>query len=327
VKLAPGPAETPRAHWWLRDELVLPLYWLAAALAQRLPLAASYRLATRLADLVFRLVWRERRQIVLANMRQVLGPAASQRAVEQAAQESVRHYARYLVEFLRFPRLSKEEIVAAVGIESWSRFDALLAEGRGVIFVSFHLGNWDLAGAAAGIRGYPFLVVADQFGPPALNALVQEVRRRQGMQLLAAEQGAQTARALLRALRDGQMVGLLLDIPSPEDGVPVQLFGRTAWLPAGPATLALRTGARIVPTAVFRQPDHRFLLVIDDQFDYTPGGERAVAVPALTQQIVRALEDLVRQHPEQWYLFRRLWSAGAGRPRRGLTPAAVGAER
>jgi KDO2-lipid IV(A) lauroyltransferase len=305
--------------------LALPLYRVASLLARLLPPRLSYWCAGRLADLVFSVFWREKRRITLHNMRLVLGPTAPSQEVRRCARESVRNYAKYLVEFLRFPCLSPQQIVEALGIDDWSRFDALLAEGRGVLFVSFHTGNWDLAGAAAAIHGYPFHVVADVVGPPGFNAAVQDARRRHGMRLIEANHPARAARTLMKALRAGEMVGLLIDVPTPE-GVPVRLFGRTAWLPAGPATLALRTGARVVPTAVFRRPDNRFTLVLDERFTYHPSGDRAEDIRNLTQAMVTALEQLVRRQPEQWYIFRELWPAGATRPAPRSAPATVGAD-
>lgn len=312
-----------RARLWGRA--ALPLYRVASLLARLLPAGLSYWCACRLADVVFSFLWREKRRITLHTMRLALGPEAPSSEVRRCARESVRNYAKYLVEFLRFPSLNPQQIVEALGIRDWSRFDALLAEGRGVIFVSFHTGNWDLAGAAAAIHGYPLHVVADVVGPPEFNAAVQDARRRHGMRLIEANHPTLAARTLMKALRAGEMVGLLIDVPTPE-GVPVRLFGRTARLPAGPATLALRTGARVVPTAVFRRPDNRFSLVLDERFTYHSTGDRADDVRGLTQAMVTALEQLVRRQPEQWYIFRELWPAGAPRPAPRSAPATVGAD-
>jgi KDO2-lipid IV(A) lauroyltransferase len=257
-------------------------------------------------------------------MRQVLGRRATASQVRSLARRSVRNYARYMVEFLRFPTLSREEILAKIGIDRWDRFDTLLSEGRGVLFVGLHMGNWDLAGAAAGIRGYPFWVVADVIQPPALNEEIQGVRRRQGMHILPMENAA---RGLLKALKAGEMVGLLIDRPSPDDGVPVRFFGGTAYVPAGAATLALRTNARVIPAAVLRRPDQRFDLVLDDDFRYDPSGDREADVRELTQAIMTSLEGMVRATPEQWYMFRPMWpaatdAAGYRQPQR----AALGAD-
>jgi lauroyl/myristoyl acyltransferase len=305
--------------------VAVPLYIVASALAGRLPLGLSYGIACRLADLVFFVLWREKRRITIHNMRRVLGPRAPSSLVRACARESVRNYAKYLVEFLRFPQLNRQQILDALGVDDWSRFDRLLDEGRGVLFVSFHTGNWDLAGAAAGIRGYPLQVVADVVGPPEFNARVQSVRRQQGMRLIEAGHPAIAARALLKSLRAGEMAGILIDVPT-SDGVPVRLFGKTALLPAGPATIALRSGARVVPTAVFRRPDNRFQLVLDEAFDFRPTGNRDADVRALTQSMATALEALVRRRPEQWYIFRALWPAEAARAALHPDPVPLGAD-
>ncbi|MCS6801232.1 MAG: lysophospholipid acyltransferase family protein [Chloroflexota bacterium] len=312
---------------WAQGQAVvlLALYRLAAMLVRIVPLWFSYWCACRIADVIFFAVWRDKRRVTIQNMRLVLGPSASPRTVRACARESVRNYAKYVVEFLRFASLRHRHILDALEITDWSRFDALRAEGRGVLFVAFHTGNWDLAGAAAGLRGYPLHVVADVVGPPLLNAEIQGIRRRQGIRLIEADHPAAAARALIKALRAGEMAGILIDVPAP-DGVPVRLFGKTAYLPAGPATIALRTGARVVPTAVFRRPDNRFELLVDESFCYAPRGDREHDIRSLTQAMASALEALVRRQPEQWYIFRELWPVRATLTAPRSAPAAVGAD-
>lgn len=320
----PGPRrEDTRPKISRLDRLALLTYRVSSTAVQALPVGISYRAASLVADVVFYAVWREKRRIVIENMRHVLGPRASSRMVQAAARRSVRNYAKYVVDFLRFPKLSRQEILQAIGIDSWERFDALLHQDRGVIFIGLHMGNWDLAGAAAGIRGYPFHVITDTIKPLVLDGDIQGIRRAKGMRILPMDQAA---RGVLRALRNKEMVGLLIDKPTPGSGVEVRFFDGPVWVPAGAATLALKTNARIIPGGVIRLPNNRFHLIIEDGFDYAPTGDHQTDVRQITQAVMTALEAMVRRHPEQWYMFRRMWPDTEHREIHQPAPTALGAD-
>jgi KDO2-lipid IV(A) lauroyltransferase len=177
-----------------------------------------------------------------------------------------------------------------------------------------HFGNWDLGAAAASVRGYPLTVVAETFKDPRLDAMVVGARSRLGMRVLKMEK---TAPSLVRSLHRNGLLALLIDRPTPGDGVKVHFFGEEVEVPSGPARLALRTGAAVVPVAFARtkarHPD--VVTLTDFTVCAEPTGNESQDVHSLTQQIMSAHERFIRTYPEQWYMFREMWPA---RSRRAL---------
>lgn len=285
------------------------LYWLVRAcsfLLASLPLSAAYALANRAADLTF-LFWRKGRANMIDNMAHVLGTEASAQTVRATALKALRNYGKYLVEFLRVPKLTPQELLDRVSFTDFRPFDEALAGGKGAIVVGLHMGNWDLAGGLLTRKGYHLDGIADSFSNRRINGYVQGLRNRLGMQVIPRESAA---RRVLQALRRNEILAIAMDRPMPrEEGVMVTIFGSTAYVPAGAATLSLRTGAPIIPAGVVRLPDNRFLCMVDRCICYEPTDNDEEDIRALTQRIMDALARWVKQNPDQWFMFRRMWPA------------------
>ncbi|MFH1487027.1 MAG: lysophospholipid acyltransferase family protein [Chloroflexota bacterium] len=280
------------------------LLWRVSLLVWRIiPLKVGYRLADFVGDLTY-LGWPKGRRYAIENMRRVLGITADRRSVHEVARQSLRNYCRYLVDFIRFPLLKREDIRRKVIFDGWDNLDLALKDGKGAIFIGLHFGNWDLAAAVAASRDYPFNVIAETFGYPPLNRLVQEARRQRGMKVIPMERAAS---GIVRALRRNEILALLIDRPSPEDGVLVNFFGSPTKVPSGPAVLALKTGAKLVPAGLVRLPNDMFLGMVDQFIEISPSGNFQSDVQAVTQRIIDSLEGMVRRFPEQWFAFRRMW--------------------
>jgi lauroyl/myristoyl acyltransferase len=275
---------------------------------QHLPERVGYALASLVGDLTY-ILWYHGRTRVRENMASVLGPGASPRTVERLARESMRNYCKYLADFLRFPCMSREEIERRVVFDGWHNMDLALQGGKGIIFIGLHMGNWDLAAAAISRRQYPLNVIAESLQPARLNTFIQGMRAALGMRVIPVEKGASR---FVRALRRNEILGLLIDRPSPSNGVAVRFFDRLTQVPSGAAALALKTGARVLTGGLVRRPDGTFLGVIHHQIPFEPAGDWQQDVSTLTQQIMSSLETLVRQYPDQWYMFRRMWVQGEG---------------
>lgn len=293
-----------RAHltYWL----ILTCSWLAG----RLPTRVSYAIAARIGDLVF-YTWRDKRRAAIANMRRVLGPAADERTVVRTARSTYRNYLKYTVDFLRFPLLNTDELSRSVVSVGWEYLDRALEAGKGVIFVGMHFGHWDLAAVTVAMRGYPVHAVADTFQPARLNDLIQQHRIEKGMRIIPMESAA---RAVLRVLRQNEILGLLVDKPIPGDGVRVNFCGAPIEVPGGAALLALRTGARVLPGYLIRGNDDTFFGAIGPHLEFSPTGDLRRDIEALTQHIVDTWEKVVRRHPDQWYMFRHMWEEASSLP-------------
>lgn len=284
-------------------------YRFASWLLGVVPEGVSWPIA-RVAFLAAYGLWPAKRATILANASHILDRPGDDPAVRHLARQVYQTYARYVVELMRLPSRPLDEparLVTAEGERGRDSFLALYrrlrAEGRGTIAVSIHIGSIETFVAAFASLGLPAYGLADDTGYPELYRLLQAQRRRWGVEVV----GWRNMRAIIRALRQGAILGLLVDWGYRADDVPVRLFGAWTTLPAGPAVLAARTGALIVPMVCRRRPDGRFeathfepLAVPDDS---PPSIARA------TQALADAVEQMVGGHPEQWYTFKRMWPA------------------
>jgi KDO2-lipid IV(A) lauroyltransferase len=239
---------------------------------------------------------------VRRNLARVVGPDELERVVDEA----FRSYARYWMEALRLPKPGAREInrrTTAEGLENISRY---LDRGRGVVFVSPHVGSYDVAGAWLASYGWRMLAVAEELEPPELFEMFCSLRRSVGVEVLPAGKGS-TARALLNGLRSGAAAGLVADRDITGSGIEVEFFGEKTLLPNGPAVIALRTGVPIVVGALYQRPGGRYHGVLLDPIE--PGDEDARAV---TEEIAARMETLIRREPGQWHLFQPNWPSDPG---------------
>ncbi|MCL4369716.1 MAG: lysophospholipid acyltransferase family protein [Chloroflexi bacterium] len=310
----------PKEWWKVFLELAnrgLISYWVirfTGWLAWVLPLKISYGVAQVCGFFVFH-SWGAMRKVWTENIRQVIGREVDEETLRHTVRSAYRNYFKFLVDWLRLPRVPVDQLDQSVQSVGWENLDEALRAGKGVIFVGFHLGNWEMAPGVMAGRGYPINVVVDSFEPPKLNELIQSVRTTKGVGIIPLEN---SAAKIIRVLRRNEILALLIDRPSPGDGVPVRLCGEQTAIPAGAAQLALRTGAKIVTGAIVRQPDNTILGTIAPAVEPEPTGDFARDVQQLTQRIVDCIEEWVRQYPDQWYMFRRMWpeqsatASGAG---------------
>lgn len=284
-------------------------YKIASYLADRLPLRFNYWFAGLLGDAVY-LTWKRHSANAVSNMRRVLGPEAPWQAVKHTARSSFRNYAKTIVDILRSPYLEGEDVRVAVplryGIENLLE---AYNRGKGVLLVSGHVGNWEMAADVLMSYGLPVNAVADSWEPEKLDDLINGSRVRKGMNIIKLD--ATSLRGIFTALKKGETVSILIDRPEDEkDGVPVQFFGETAYMPGGPGAIALKTGAALLIGYCIRRPgDKTFYGAVTPAMDYEQHltGDKERDIQMITQMIVSTMEDIIRRHPDQWYMFREMW--------------------
>jgi phosphatidylinositol dimannoside acyltransferase len=215
-----------------------------------------------------------------------------------------RSYARYWFDVLRLGAIGQAELdaVETVNIEA---LDAALARGRGVVVVTPHFGSYDVAVAWLGHRGYRFNTAAEVLRPRALYEWFAAQRERYGMKVVPSEPGAVARRRLTRALQAGEGVALPAERDLARRGVWVEFFGERTTFPAGPAALAVHTGAALLWGAMFFT--RRGYRLEFDEIPYEPTGDLRRDIEALTRRIAPALEEVVRRAPDQWHLFMPNW--------------------
>jgi len=228
--------------------------------------------------------------------------AAEERAAVRA---SVASYARYWMESLRLTRLDAAKIEARFSIEGLEHIRAAREAGTGAVLAIPHVGGWDVGGAWFVANGFPLAVVVEPLQPPELFEWFAGLRRSFGLKVIPLGPGAGTE--VLRCLRNNEVVGLLCDRDIGGGGVDVEFFGERTTLPGGPATLALRSGAPVLPTAIFFDGPATHHAVVKPPIRFERTGRFRDDATGLTQAIAHELEALIRLAPDQWHLFQPNW--------------------
>ncbi len=249
----------------------------------------------------------ERRAMVARHLRRVYGPGPSDALIARRVDETFVSYATYWTESLRMPSLSATQLAAGVSVSGLEHLDKALAGGKGMIAALPHLGAWDWGGRWVASTGRPATVIVEALSPREVFDWFVAFRREGGLDVVAVGPNAGTAS--LRALADNRILCLLCDrLVGDVPGVEVEFFGERTLLPAGPVTLALRTGAPLLPIAVYfgPRPDHHFV-EIRPPLELVRRGRLREDVAAGTQLLARELERLIRVAPTQWYLLQPHW--------------------
>ncbi len=255
-------------------------------------------------------LWPAKRRAISANASHVLGLPVGHPQVGKLARDIYRSYARYVVGLMRLPALPPEvpaRLVDADGEHGLASFERLYRrlrdEGRAMIIVTLHVGSIETLAAAMASHGFPAYGVADDTAYPELYALLAEQRRRWGVQVIA----WRNLREIHRVLREAGILALLVDWGYRSDGIPVRFFGDWTTLPAGPAVLAAKSGAAIVPVVNRRAQDGRYHAEHGEPIE-VPGGSPA-EIQRATQAVADALQRAVEAAPDQWYCFKPIWPA------------------
>jgi phosphatidylinositol dimannoside acyltransferase len=237
------------------------------------------------------------------------GVVPDEALIRRWTRRSFAEYGRYWVDGARLPYTEPDEVVARMRFEHDGEQivrDAM-AQGRGVIMALPHVGSWEWGGAWLALEDMPMTAVVERVESERLFEWF--VAQRAEMGLTAVPLGDGSSAVILRTLKAGGLVGLVSDRDLVGNGIEVEFFGETTTMPAGPATLALRTGAQLVTGAVYSGPgrDHRAL--VQPPLDTTRQGSLRQDVSRLTQGIATRFEGLIRQAPDQWHVFQPLWLA------------------
>jgi KDO2-lipid IV(A) lauroyltransferase len=285
----------------VKDKLVDVGYGVAWRLVCRLPESWMERLFRFGADIAWR---REgpRVQVLEANLVRVLGPDVDGKALRAASREVMRRYARYWLEIFRLPVMPADRLFDGLldpADEIKMIFD-IMAEGRGVVAALPHMGNWDQAGAWFIARAGSFTTVIERF---------VAFREGLGMEVLPASGGTRPFGILAQRLRAGKFVALPCDRDVTGSGIEVEFFGEKAKMMAGPAALAVQTGAALVPVVLWFADDGRCGLKIGAEIAQPVTGTRPQKVAAMMQDLAGFFEQGIREHPYDWLMLQKVFVA------------------
>lgn len=254
------------------------------------------------------------------NQRRLL-PGASRRQVAHSARRAAIAVAKNYYDLFRLPSMSREQLITYFDGRGVGNLAEAYARGKGVIIVAPHLGSYNLVPSYVSTLGYPTVAVVEHIHDPRLHDYFFRLRGNQGVQLLTT--GPEDVRNILRALRDGKIVLMLADRNVGTSSDEVTFFGERTMLPAGPALIARRTGAALLPAYSYRVGNTRSVAV----------GLPAVRLPEIigtaeqrraadTQAVAHLLEKMILEAPDQWAILQPVWPRAAVRVEPDLSEAA-----
>jgi KDO2-lipid IV(A) lauroyltransferase len=256
-----------------------------------------------------------RRKVILDNLRRVYGDVLPETEIVRIAQAHYAHLGRLLGEFVRFRWLSARQKAARVRVDNLEAFLDAQARGKGVLIVTGHFGNWEVA-TIAGLHLFPhargrFHFVRRAIKPHWLDRMVTRRFNRAGFGVIG-KRG--TLDTILDRLAAGDAVVFPFDQHArPPDGIDVEFFGHPAWTFKSLAILALATGAPVLPASSWRELDGRHVLRFEAPVDPVEHGDANADIRATTRAYNEALERMILRRPEQWYWVHRRWKTAQRR--------------
>jgi KDO2-lipid IV(A) lauroyltransferase len=289
------PSAVRRTAALLTGQVTDASYAAGWALVRALPEPAARRLFDAGADLAAR-----RGGKGVERLRRNLSRVAPDADVDALTRAALRSYARYWLEVFRLQVMSPQVVVGGMQSVGEEAARAAIASPRGVVFALPHSGNWDHAGAWFAATGVPFTTVAERLKPESLYDRFLAFRASLGMEVLPLTGGERPPFDVLRErLEAGRTICLMADRDLTPRGVDVQFFGATARMPAGPASLALKTGAALIPVHLAFRPNG-WQVTFYDQVPPTD-------VATMTQRLADCFAVGIREHPADWHMLQRLW--------------------
>ncbi len=287
----------------IKHRLEFSVFWSVFQLTRLLPRRALLAVGRGLGTFVWRVV-RFRRRIILDNLRHAFGAEHDEAWIQATALDFYRNLGMTLVEFLAAGHRRGADLERHVKFEGREHIEALVAAGRGAVYMSGHLGNFELMLPRAAVAGYRVSGIVKPQSNKLIDRFHNGLRAKEGVGIIAT--GGSFPR-VLEALKRGEFVGLLGDQDAGRKGQFVEFLGRPASVNRGPATLAVKAGVPIIMAFVFRQPDGSHVLRIEAPLEVDPAWDQETAIRRLTEMHTARLAAAVREQPAMYYWVHRRW--------------------
>ena len=294
-----------------KDRAVVWGYGAAWKLVKVMPERAAYAAFDKVADRLWAKRGKGVRQLE-ANLRRVLGPDVSEAVLRETSRKGMRSALRQYCEQFRLPVWDRARIEAGAVIspEDLARLKQGVSDARGIVLALGHTGNYDHAGAwLTTLTGEGFTTVAEALEPEEVFEKFLEYRRGLGMEVLPHNGGPAVFGTLARRLRAGKTVCLVADRDLSASGVEVEFFGERARVAAGPAALAIQTGAALVPAQLWYSGYARMTIRVLPEIPVPERGTRAEKVAVMSQQLADVYAEGIAAHPEDWHMMQKFFLA------------------
>lgn len=268
-----------------------------------LPKKIGYLFARLIADAVYIIAPRVRAGIEV-NQRHVLGSEANDRTLRRFVRSVLRNFAYNYFDLIKLPRLKRHDLEHLLRVSGWEHLETALRKGKGVVFVTAHLGSYDMAAQILALRSVRTTVLVEPIKPTALLAHITKLRQSHGVSFLPSQPG--TLGALFKRLRRGEAVLFASDRDIDNNGLPITFFGKETTLPTIAVRIAMKTGAALVP--IFsRRFNGKCEVNLEPAIEMVGRGSDT-SVADNVEKVARVMENHIRRSPEQWVVSSPIWS-------------------
>ena len=288
----------------MRYRLEYALAWLLIRGISILPRPVARAAGIGLGQLVY-LLHGKLRRVGMRNL-QLAFPEKSAHERRRILRGEFTSLGRQLAEVCLFPSYTRENVTKIVVYDGFENFERAEARGKGVIYLTAHLGGWELSAFSHSIQGHPLHVVMRSMDNPFLDRFITHLRTMHGNRAVDKDN---FVRGLLSAMKAGETVGILMDTNmTPPQGVFVDFFGIPACTASGLARIALRTDAAVVPGfTIWDRELRKYRLRFDPALDLIRTGDEEADIVANTALFTKVIEQYVRLYPDQWLWVHRRW--------------------
>ena len=280
-------------------KMVMALSWLACHTPYRVLMAAGWVLGN-----LYYLLIKKQRELAVRQMRQALG------MTEEEARRTVRasfvNLGRNVLEILYMPHLNEKNLSDYIEIDHLERMKEALAEGRGVVVVTGHIGTWEWLSASFTLNGLPVTAIAKPQPNMQYTYALDDLRKTIHVEIFS--RGTSELLAAARALKSGKILGFLADQDGGPGGAFLPFLGRVAATPMGPAVFARKFRSPVLPAFILRQPSGRHKVVIGEILRYEDTGDTDRDLFDFTARMTREVEQIIRDNPTQWLWFQKRWN-------------------
>ncbi|MBL7068435.1 MAG: mitochondrial fission ELM1 family protein [Candidatus Omnitrophica bacterium] len=248
----------------------------------------------------------KRKRIAYANLKAAFSKEKEPCELKSILRRTYQNYGQNIIEMLRIPRVDSDYLKRFITLAGRANFDEAEAKKRGIILLTSHFGNWELASLKSAVEGYPIYVLARPQNLERLNNLLNSYREKLGCRVI---NRGMPSREMIRALRDNKIVGILADQDVGKSGIFINLLGRPASHAIGPARLARDTNALILPIFIVREKGPKHLLYIEEPFAVSNTPDRNADIKEALEKHAGTLESYIKRYPDQWMWVYTRWKS------------------